>query len=246
MPVKIPVESKVLWVATLLPDLIGCHYGIILIKHLTYKTTVRTFLQLSLLLIIFIFNCSPDSQPRLVPISVTLRTSDNQLQSNFDSCLRLTQQLIKTQSSNKEFSQFFSFNRMATGFEYDNIVFIVLDTLSKIPKSYQIYYDFIFKGDTISSFRADFDSTLKMIGCRSFHLTAFRKFIDNELTVTKSMATNIAVRNGMKEEGLDPILKCSGEKIYWICKNDCNGCIYFDIDAKSGDIIEQGKVIYQY
>ena len=32
-----------------------------------------------------------------------------------------------------------------------------------MPKSYEIFYDFIYKDDTLSSFRADFDSTLKAI-----------------------------------------------------------------------------------
>ncbi|MFI5133167.1 MAG: hypothetical protein ACHQEB_02470 [Chitinophagales bacterium] len=200
---------------------------------------MKIFLPLSFLLILFVDSCSTETQPKL-------RTSNKQLQSNFDSCLRTTQQLIKTQVSDKEFYKYFNFDTRATGFEYDNVVLSVADTLSTMPKTYQIFYDFIFKGDTISSFRADFDSTLKSIDYRKFHLTAFRQFIDKKLTITNSIATDIAVRNGMKREGLEPILNYSSDRFYWECKNDCDGCLYLDIDAKTGNIIGEGKVVYQY
>ncbi len=198
------------------------------------------------MLTLFIISCSTNSQSNLAANSVTLRTSNRQLQSNFDSCIRLTQQLIKKTISDKEFYQFFSFDTRATGLEYDNVVFGVFDTLSQMAKGYQIFYDFIFKGDTLSSFRVDLDSTLKIIDYRSFHLTAFRQFLDNKLTITKSLSIDIAVRNGMKRKGLEPVLNCSADKFYWECKNDCNGCLYLDIDAKTGNIIGKGKVVYQY
>ena len=225
---------------------VGCHYGHTLIKDLTYKTTLRIFLLFSFLLISFLVNCSTDPRSHPITASVKLRTSSKQLQSNFDSCLGLTQQLIKTQISDKEFFQFFKFDKRSTGFEYENVVFSVSDTLSQIPKVYQIFYEFIFKGDTISAFRVDYDSTLKIIDYRNFHLSAFKKFIDGKLTITKSLAINIAVRNKMIREGLDPILNCSADKFYWECRNDCNDCIYFEIDAKSGGIIGRGKVVYEY
>jgi hypothetical protein len=181
-----------------------------------------------------------------VATSFKLKTSNKQLQSGFDSCLRLTKQLIETKINDKEFPQYFSFDPRATGLEYDYIVLDVLDTLTQLPKSYQIFYDFIFKDDTLSSFRADFDSTLKIIDYRNFHLQAFRQFIDSKLTITKSKAINIAVRNGMKRKNLEPILNCSADKFYWECKNDCDGCLYLDINAKTGNVIGQGKVVYQY
>jgi hypothetical protein len=225
---------------------VGDYYGNILIKHLTYKTTLNIYFRLSFLVMLFVVSCSTDTPTKLVDTVVKLNTSNKQLQSNFDSCLRLTQQLIKTQISDTEFHKYFNFDTNATGLEYDNVVLSVEDTLSKMPKTYQIFYDFIFKGDTISSFRADYDSTLKSIDYRKFYLTAFRQFIDKKLTIINSIAADIAVRNGMKREGLQLILNCSADKFYWECKNDCNGCLYLDIDAKTGNIIGQGKVIYQY
>ncbi|WP_204315201.1 hypothetical protein, partial [Klebsiella pneumoniae] len=69
----------------------------------------------------------------------------------------------------KEFYAYFSFDIRATGFEYGNVVLSVKDTLTQMPNSYQIFYDFLHKGDTLSLFRADFDSSLKVIDYRNFH-----------------------------------------------------------------------------
>ncbi len=154
--------------------------------------------------------------------------------------------VLKTKVSEKEFYEYFSFNKRATGFEYKNVFLSVSDTLTQIPISYQIFYDFLYKGDTIGLFRADFDSSLKIIDYRNFHLTAFRQFIDNKLTITRTKAIEIAVKNGMKRQGLAPILNCSANKFYWECKTDCDRCLYLDIDARTGKIIGQGKVVYEY
>ena len=197
-------------------------------------------------MLVFVVSCSTDTPKDFLDTPVKLKTSNKQLQSNFDSCLRLTQQLIKTQVSDKEFLKYFSLSKRATGFEYNYVVLNISDTLFQLPKTYQIFYDFVYKGDTLTSFRADFDSILKIIDYRNFHLLAFRQFIDKKLTVTKAEATTIALNNGMKSEDLELIFKCSADKFYWECKNDCNGCLYLDIDAKTGNIIGQGKVVYQY
>jgi len=197
------------------------------------------------LILLFIVCCATDTSNKVKEVPIHLKTSNEQLKLNFDSCLRLTQQLIKEQISDKEFSEYFSLDRRATGFEYDNLVLQITDTLSQMPKSYQIFYDFIFKGDTISSFRADFDSTLKNIDYRNFHLIAFRQFIDKELPITKTKATEIALENGMKGQDLDLIFNCSSDMFYWECKNYCNGCLSLDIDAKTGNIIRRGKAVYQ-
>ena len=201
---------------------------------------------LSFLITLFVVSCSTDTQRKLVATSVKLRTPNKQLQSNFDNCLRLTQQLIKAQVSEKEFTEYFSLSKRATGFEYNYIVRHMLDSLSQLPKTYQIFYDFVYKGDTLTSFRADFDSNAKIIGYRNFHLLAFRQFIDKKLTITRAEATTIALKNGMKRKDLEIIFNCSADKFYWESKNDCDSCLYLDIDAKSGRIIGQGKVVYQY
>ncbi|MES2849564.1 MAG: hypothetical protein V4685_10950, partial [Bacteroidota bacterium] len=155
-------------------------------------------------------------------------------------------QLLKTQISDKEFSEFFSLNKRAIGFDCDNVILHISDTLFQLPKSYQIFYDFVYQGDTLTSFRADFDSNIKVIDYRNFHLFAFRQFIDKKLTVTRAEATTIALNNGMKKKKLELIFNCSVNKFYWECKNDCDGCLYLDIDAKNGNIIGKGKVVYQY
>ena len=92
----------------------------------------------------------------------------------------------------------------------------------------------------------DFDADIKIIDYRNFHLLAFRRFIDRELTITKSKAAEIALKNGMKGQDVELIFNCSADKFYWECKNDCNGCLYLYIEAKTGKIIGQGKVVYQY
>ena len=199
-----------------------------------------------LLILIFVVSCSTDTPRKFVDNPIKLKTSNKQLQSNFDSCLRYTQQLIKTQVNDKEFAEYFSLNKRATGFEYDYVVHHMSDSLLQLPKSYQIFYDFVYKGDTITSFRADFDSITKIIDYRNFHLLAFRQFIDKKLSVTRAEATTIALNNGMKSQDLELIFNCSADKFYWECKNDCDGCLYLDIDAKTGNIIGQGKVVYQY
>ena len=195
---------------------------------------------------LYLASCSTDAQHKHATSSVKLRTPNKQLQSNFDSCLRLTQQLLKTKISDKEYYEYFSFDTRATGFEYENVVLSVKDTLTQMPNSYQIFYNFLYKGDTLSLFRADFDSSLKVIDYRNFHLTAFRHFIDKKLTISRTKAIEIALKNGMKKKDLDPILNYSADKYYWECKNDCDGCLYLDIDAKTGNIIGKGKVVYQY
>lgn len=197
-------------------------------------------------MLFFVVSCSTDTPKGLVDIPVKLKTSNKQLQSNFDSCLRLTQQLIKTKVSDKEFSKYFSLSRRATGFEYAYVVQHISDSLFQLPKAYQIFYDFVYNADTLTSFRTDFDSLTKIIDYRNFHLLAFRQFIDKKLTVTRAEATTIALNNGMKSEGFELIFKCSADKFYWECKNDCNGCLNLAIDAKTGNIIGQGKVVYQY
>ncbi len=191
-------------------------------------------------------SCSTDAQQKYLTSSVKLRTSNIQIQYSFDSCLRLTKQLIAARISEKEFHEYFSFNTRATGLEYRNVVLSVQDTLTQMPNGYQIFYDFIYKGDTLSLFRADFDSSIKVIDYRNFHLTAFKLFIDRKLTITRTKAIEIALKNGMKRQELDPILNCSADKFYWECKNDCDGCLYLEIDAKTGNIIGQGKVVYEY
>ena len=217
---------------------------------------MKIYLPLSFLAILFVADCTTDTPKKIVDIPVKLKTSKKKLQSNFDSCLLLTQQLIKKRISGKEFSEYFSLSLRATGFEYDYVVRQITDTLIQLPKTYQIFYDFIYKGDTVSLFRADFDSTVKIIDYWYFHLLAFRKFINKELTITSDKAKQIAIDNGMKSQNLDALFKCSKEYpdttnnnsvIYsWECKNNCNGCLYLGIDAKTGNIIERGKVIYQY
>lgn len=207
---------------------------------------MKKYFLISFLATLFFVNCSTDAQQKHITNSVKLRTSNKQLQSNFDSCLRLTQQLLMTKVNEKEIQEYFSFNFRATGLEYENVVLSVQDTLTQIPNGYQIFYDFLYKGDTLSLFRADFDSSLRIIDYRNFHLTAFRQFIDKKLTITRVKAIEIALKNGMKKQGLDPILNCSADKFYWECKNDCDGCLYLEIDAKTGKIIGQGKVVYQY
>src|SRR5436305_1796316 len=124
---------------------VSCHYGNTLIKHLTYKTTLKIYFRFSFLVTLFVVSCSTDKPTKPVDTVVKLNTSNKQLQSNFDSCLRLTQQLIKTQISDREFHKYFNFDTSATGFEYDNVVLSVADTLSTMPKTYQIFYDFVFK-----------------------------------------------------------------------------------------------------
>jgi hypothetical protein len=207
---------------------------------------LKILLTFSLLLTLFVVSCSTDSQPKFVATSVRLKTSNKQLQSNFDSCIHLTRQLLETKITQKEFSEYFSLSKRATGFEYDNVVWHTSDTLNQLPKSYQIFYDFVYKGDTLSSFRADFDSNTKIIDYRNFYLIAFRKFIDKELTITKRKATEIAIKNGMKREGLELIFNCSSNKFYWECKNDCDGCLYLNIDAKTGNIFGKGITVYKY
>lgn len=207
---------------------------------------MKTFSPFSFLITLFVVSCSSSTPTNFADITVKLKTSNKQLQSNFDSCLRLTQQLIKTKLSEEEFSEYFSLSKRVTGFEYDNVVWHLSDTLLELPKSYRIFYDFVYRGDTLSSFRTDFDADIKIIDYRNFHLLAFRKFIDKELIITKSEAAEIALKNGMKRQGLKLIFNCSSDKFHWECKNYCEGCLYLDIDAKTGNIIRQGKVVYQY
>jgi hypothetical protein len=195
---------------------------------------------------LFVVSCSSGTSAKISDVTVKLKTSNKHLQSNFDSCVRLTQKLIKTKFSDNEYLEYFSLSKRATGFEYDNAVLHLSDTLLELPKNYQIFYDFIYQGDTLSSFRADFDANLKAIDYGNFHLFAFRKFIDKELTITKPKAADIALKNGMSRQSLELNFNCTADKIYWECKNDCDGCTYLDIDAKTGNIIGQGKVIYQY
>lgn len=207
---------------------------------------MKIFLSLSFTITLFVFSCSTDTHRKIEDTSVRLRTSNKQVQANFDSCLRLTQQLIKTQVSDKEFEQYFSLNEKATGFVYENVLLHITDSLFDLPKGYQIFYDFIYRGDTITSFRADFDASLRIIDYRNFHLIAFRKFIDKELPITENKAREIAIRNGMKKQDLDLIFYCLSDKFYWECKNNCDGCLYLEIDAKSGNVIGKGKIVYQY
>jgi hypothetical protein len=207
---------------------------------------LKTFSLLSFAIILSIASCSTDTRRKSSDTTVRLKTSNKQIQSNFDSCLRLTKQLIKTKVSEKEFEQYFSLNKRATGFEYENVVWHLSDTLFQLPNGYQIFYDFIYKGDTTTSFRADFNANLRVIDYRKFHLLAFRKFIDEELPITERKAREIALRKGMREQDLDLIFYCTNDKFYWSAKNDCDGCLYLDIDAKTGSIIGQGKVVYQY
>lgn len=225
---------------------VSCHCGNTLIKHLTYKKVLKTHLLISFCIILLFSSCSTDAQQKQATTSIKLRTSNKQLQSNFDSCLRLTQQLIKKKVSDKEYHEYFGFDTRATGLEYENVVLNVNDTLTQMPNGYQIFYDFLYNDDTLSLFRADFDSSLKIIDYQNFHLAAFKQFIDRKLTVTRTKAIEIALKNGMKKQGLDPILNCSADKFYWECKNDCDGCLYLEIDVKTGKIVEKGKVIYQY
>lgn len=196
---------------------------------------------------LFIVSCSTDTPIEVVDNPfLKLRTSNIQLQANFDSCLLLTQRLIKTQVSDKEFSEYLILNKRATGFKYEYVVSHISDTLVQLPKTYQIFYDFVYKGDTLTSFRADFDSITKIIDYRKFHLLAFRQFINKKLTVTRAEATTIALNNGMKGQNLDLIFNCSADKFYWECKNDCDDCLFLEIDAKTGKIIGHGKRVYQY
>ena len=191
-------------------------------------------------------SCSTDNSKIFKETPILLNTTNQQLKTNFDSCLSLTRQLIKKQISDKEFSEYFRFNKRATGFEYDNVILDISDSLSKMPKGYQIFYDFVYKGDTISSMRADFDANIKIIDYRNLHLLAFRKFIDKDLLITKTKAVVIALNNGMKDQDLELILNCTADKFYWKCENKCDDCLYLEIDAKTGNIIGRGKVVYQY
>ena len=125
----------------------------------------------------------------------------------------MTQQL-RTQISDKEFEQYFSLSKRATCFEYENAVWHISDTLFQLPKGYQIFYDFVYKGEAITSFRAEFAANLRVIDYRNFHLLAFRKFIDKELPITEGKAREISFGNGMKEENLDLIFYCLTDKFY--------------------------------
>lgn len=207
---------------------------------------MKLHLLLSFFISHFLVSCSTDAQQKNATTLIKLRTSNKQLQSNFDSCIRSTEQLLKTKFSDKEFCNYFVFDARSTGLEYKNVVLNVEDTITQMPNGYQIFYYFLYNGDTLSLFRADFDSTLKIIDYFNFHLSAFRQFVDKKLTITRTKAIEIAVKKGMKQQGLDPILNCSANKFYWECKNDCNGCLVIYIDAKTGNLIAEGKVVYEF
>lgn len=208
--------------------------------------TLKTILLFSSLMTLSVISCSTDKSTELENKPVKLKTSNKHLQSNFERCIIMTEQLMKTQFNNKEFSKHFNLSKRTTGFEYENVIYNMSDTLYELPKNYQIFYDFIYEGDTLSTFRADFDANLKIVDYSKFHLIAFRKFIDKELTITEPIATEIALKNGMKRKDLELIFRCSAKEYYWECQNNCNGCLSFHIDAKTGSIIKQGKVVYRY
>lgn len=110
-----------------------------------YKITLKIHLVFYFLMTLIFVNCSPNSDQKNLTNSVKLRTSNKQLQSNFDSCLHVTQRLLQTKFSEKELYEYFRFDTRATGLEYENVVLSAKDTLTHEPKNYQIFYDFYIK-----------------------------------------------------------------------------------------------------
>jgi hypothetical protein len=194
---------------------------------------------------------------------IELITFDSTIENDFNKCLEKAQEIIEKDFSRVEFFKYFSLNKRATGFEFDNVVYNLRDTIKSKPKTYQIFYDFNIDSDTISFFRIDFDSMLRPIYYENDKLRGFRLFADNKLKIGMKEATKIALENGIYGENsiiafrvilprVDSDTAVSAianedsdnkkEVFYWEMAMYCDGCNHLDIDAKDGRIIYKGKV----
>ena len=203
-------------------------------------------------LLVLLLNCNTQWTKTYKNDIIQLRTSNPLIIKKFDSCLLITQSLIRREITEAEFYKYFRFNKRETGLLYKYNVHQISDSLKDIPEGYSIFYDFIYKGDTISSFNADFDSSLNLTFYRFYHLIAFRKFLDKELTIAKNEAMQIAMAKGINGKGIQPIFNTSkyypdtlnrkSVQYYWTVSGDCDGCKIINIDAKTGEVIQKGEV----
>ncbi|MBK7640978.1 MAG: hypothetical protein IPJ22_13330 [Bacteroidetes bacterium] len=209
---------------------------------------------------IIIVGCKSDLKKRE---KIELITQDSTIQGDFNKCLEKSQNIIERKFSRDEFFKYFSLNKRATGFEYDNSVYSIRDTLKSKPNTYQIFYDFSINSDTISFFRIDFDSLLRPIYYEKDKLIGFRLFADNKLKIGKKEATKIALENGIYGEESSIAFRVNlprvesdtavsaianensdnkKEVFYWEMLMYCDGCNHLNIDAKDGRLIYKGKM----
>lgn len=197
---------------------------------------------------------------------INLITKDTTIQNNFNKILDKTQMLIEMKFTKDEFYKYFSLNKRATGFEYEYVVYHLKDTLSNKPITYQVFYDFNINLDTISTFRADYDSAVNLISYDFEKLQAFRLFADHKLKIGRKEAIKIAQKNGIYGEDSHIIFRASiknvadsvvqaadmndsnnkNEMFIWEMQKYCEGCNYLIIDAKDGKLIGKGKTTSEH
>ena len=208
---------------------------------------------LTVIIIFLCLRCSADRNRTSSLACFRPKIVNKKVERDLDSCLSFSNRLILERFTKKEFLKYFKLEIVGTNYAYDSVQGL-LDTL-KLPESYYVIYNFIYKKDSLGSFHVYLDSLLKPQGYGYYDLIAFKKIIDKQFKITKEQAIQIAMNNGLTKK-IKVALECSrlypdttnvdSATYFWQCMNDCQNCPWVNVDAMSGNIIDSGTVSVEY
>lgn len=156
------------------------------------------------------------------------------------------------------------------GFSYPNWEASPKDTLAGPARKYKFYYGLLHQGDTVQSAIISIGSDLRIHPSELAEVAAYQQFLQGELAIGRRKAVSLATQYGLQEAGatvtfhsanvalIDTLPSLQAVRsyyaylaihptfFYWELRNDCDGCAWLKIGARTGQILEQGKTQIMY
>ena len=155
------------------------------------------------------------------------------------------------------------------GFSYPYWVASASDTLPGPAQKYEFSYSLLHQGDTIASALVTIGPDRRVYPSELAELIAYQRFITGDLEIGPKQAVGVAVGAGVKQKGAEADFYVGGftpdtltrlqqasayyqevianpRTCYWLVENDCNGCVRLKINASSGKVFGQDKIIFVY
>ena len=213
-----------------------------------------------ILLVVFSIGCNTKINHQK---EVKLITKDSALIENFKQAKLLADSIVvEIFNDDNILSHFY----ISYNFEYEGWDKSISDTLCGKPIQYEFHYNLYLGSDTIGQGTINIDSLRMIKYCSIYNFEGLKKLHEGELKIDKSKAKEIALKNGLKEVGLNLEFKANDEVFYfylnhdgfnklfkrtnfkkvgyfWDASNYCNGCPEIYINAKDGRVFKRFTII---